>query len=37
MNTFMVPAGEYLQLCNMTDRTINDLYFTYDYFLLGTL
>ena len=29
MNTFMVPAGEYLQLCNMTDRTINDLYFTY--------
>lgn len=29
MNTFMVPAGEYLQLRNMTDRTIKDLYFTY--------
>lgn len=29
MNTFMVPAGEYLQLRNMTDKAIKDLYFTY--------
>lgn len=29
MNTFMVPAGEYLQIRNMTEKTINHLYFTY--------
>lgn len=29
MNMFMVPAGEYLQLRNLTDKTIKDLYFTY--------
>lgn len=29
MNTFMVPAGEYLQIRNTTDNVIKNLYFTY--------
>lgn len=29
MNVAMVPAGEYLQIRNLTEHTITDLYFTY--------